>query len=57
MERLRGWVRLVFVLGGAWIPLEALLVKHVDPTILIGYALTGFLVYAIGHVIEAEIPA
>ena len=56
MERVRGWVRLVFVVGGAWIPVEALLVQHVNPTGLIGFALTGFLVYALGNLIAAEIP-
>jgi len=56
MEQVKAWVRLVFALGGAWIPLNALLLQHVDPTGLIGPAITGFLVYAVGTVVVDAIP-
>ena len=57
MDKVKGWVRLVFALGGAWIPLNALLMQSVDPTHLIGPAITGFLVYAVGSVVVDAIPA
>ena len=56
MEQVKAWVRLVFALGGAWIPLNALLLQHVDPTGLIGPAITGFLVYIVGTVVVDAIP-
>ena len=56
MPQIKAWVHLVFALGGAWIPLNALLLQHVDPTGLIGPAITGFLVYAVGNVVVANIP-
>jgi len=56
MAAIKGWVGLVFALGGAWIPLNALIVQHVDPTALIGPAITGFLVYAVGKVVVDNIP-
>lgn len=56
MERIKGWVNLVFVLTAIGIPLQALLVAHVEPTALLGYALTGLLVYAAGPVVVNAIP-
>jgi hypothetical protein len=56
MASIKGWVGLVFALGGAWIPLNALILQHVDPTGLIGPAITGFLVYAVGKVVVDNIP-
>ncbi|MEK7604041.1 MAG: hypothetical protein AAB461_02890 [Patescibacteria group bacterium] len=56
MAKVKSWVMLVFALGGAWIPLNALLLQHVDPTGLIGPAITGFLVYAVGNVVVDAIP-
>ena len=56
MAQVKGWVNLVFALGGAWIPLNALLIQHVDPTGLIGPAITGFLVYAVGNLVAGAIP-
>lgn len=56
MAQVKSWVRLVFALGGAWIPLNALLLQQVDPTGLIGPAITGFLVYAVGSVVVDAIP-
>lgn len=57
MAKVKSWVMLVFALGGAWIPLNALLLQHVDPTGLIGPAITGFLVYAVGSVVVDAIPS
>jgi len=56
MEKVKNWVRLVFALGGAWIPLNALLLQNVDPTHLIGPAITGLLVYLVGNVVVDAIP-
>ena len=55
MDRVRGLVKLVFVLGGAWLILEPV-VHKASPTDLIGPALAALVVIYVGHAIAGLIP-